>query len=338
MKKATLLLFIIFLSFSSCTQTNNKPNDIENGPQDSLIIEEQPVVIDTIHPEDIVIEKSLLYDKYTLDDVYPYKDTTRNFQWDKIREKLAYLETLQKVHGHWGILQNYKNKNGRAPVVRNNKKNSYGNIADTLGVERYQSVALFLPEDTVTAERYGRDGSLVKYHGEVDSTGFIIVENINFPGEWLVKKKFVKQISDSVVFNKAIFVDVTNQNIATLEKSDSAWLVRSMNPATTGRYRPPYAYSTPSGIFVVQEKKAKMIYLKDGIDEVDGYAPYASRFTNGAYVHGVPVKLPRTEMIEYSYSLGTTPRSHMCVRNATSHAKFVYDWAPAEQTIVFVID
>ena len=40
----------------------------------------------------------------------------------------------------------------------------------------------------------------------------------------------------------------------------------------------------------------------------------------------------------FGTTLGTTPRSHMCVRNATSHAKFVYDWAPVNETIVFVFD
>lgn len=66
-----------------------------------------------------------------------------------------------------------------------------------------------------------------------------------------------------------------------------------------------------------------MLFLKDGSSALGGYAPYASRFTNGAYIHGVPVNVPRTAMIEYSWSLGTVPRSHMCVRNATSHAKFI---------------
>lgn len=69
--------------------------------------------------------------------------------------------------------------------------------------------------------------------------------------------------------------------------------------------------------------------------ETGGFAPYASRFTNGGYIHGVPVNAPRKTLIEFSPSLGTTPRSHMCVRNATSHAKFIYDWAPIEETLVF---
>lgn len=55
-----------------------------------------------------------------------------------------------------------------------------------------------------------------------------------------------------------------------------------------------------------------MIYLVDGSKETGGFAPYANRFTNGAYIHGVPVNAPRKSLIEYSPSLGTTPRSHMC--------------------------
>ena len=116
-------------------------------------------------------------------------------------------------------------------------------------------------------------------------------------------------------------------SIASLERSGKGqWVVRSMNPSTTGRHLPPYAQETPLGMFVLQEKKVKMVFLKDGSKETGGYAPYASRFTDGAYIHGVPVNAPRKTQIEYSPSLGTTPRSHMCVRHATSHAKFIYDW------------
>ena len=111
-----------------------------------------------------------------------------------------------------------------------------------------------------------------------------------------------------------------------------------MNPSTTGRHAPPYAQETPLGMYLIQQKKTRMVFLKDGSAETGGYAPYASRFTNGAYIHGVPVNVPRTSMIEYSWSLGTTPRSHMCVRNATSHAKFVFDWAPTERSLVVVIE
>lgn len=81
-----------------------------------------------------------------------------------------------------------------------------------------------------------------------------------------------------------------------------------------------------------------MYYFHDGTRDLAGYAPYACRFTNGAYIHGVPTSDVDAEIIEYSSTLGTIPRSHMCVRNASSHSKFVYDWVKIKESVVFVID
>lgn len=333
MKIVTIFLFINLFTLNSCFRKTEKDllSD-QHTPDSSGIEQDQPVNIDS---GKIEIEKAFLYDQHTLSDRYPYKDTTRVFQWDKIRERLTLLESIQRIPASWAILQNYKNKNGEAPLVRNYHRNEYKRIADSLGVERYQSIPLYLPDNPILAEFYGRDGSLVKY--VKDSTDFIKITTVYLAGEWIVPRKYVKFINDKVVFKKAIFVDRTNQNIATLEKVDSKWLVRSMNPATTGLHNPPYAQETPLGIFVIQERKSKMIYLKDGSRETGGFAPYASRFTNGGYIHGIPVNTPHTVLNEFSPSLGTTPRSHMCVRNATSHAKFIYNWALGE-TLVFVLD
>lgn len=332
----TIFLFLSLFCFIACTEKSKEDKYYDQIAKDSVLIEKARSLVG-IKPEDIVIEKELLYDKYTLDDTYPYRDTTRSFQWDKIKKELAVLENFQHEFFAWGILQNYRNNNGEAPLIKKYVRNEYKRVADTLGIERYQSVPLFLPNDSVTGERYGRDGALVKLMK--DSVGsFYKVATIDSKGLWLVPKKYVKAIHDSVIFKKAIFVDRNNENIVTLEKVDSKWIVRSMNPATTGLHRPPYQQETPLGIFVIQEKKSKMYFLVDGTTRTGGFAPYASRFCNGGYIHGIPVNAPRTALIEYSASLGTTPRSHMCVRNATSHAKFVYDWAPTEKTIVFVIE
>ncbi|MFV0328911.1 MAG: L,D-transpeptidase [Dysgonomonas sp.] len=332
----TIFLFLSLFCFIACTEKSKEDKYYDQIAKDSVLIEKARSLVG-IKPEDIVIEKELLYDKYTLNDTYPYRDTTRSFQWDKIKKGLAVLENFQHEFFAWGILQNYRNNNGEAPLIKKYVRNEYKRVADTLGIERYQSVPLFLPNDSVTGERYGRDGALVKLMK--DSVGsFYKVATIDSKGLWLVPKRYVKAIHDSVIFKKAIFVDRNNENIVTLEKVDSKWIVRSMNPATTGLHRPPYQQETPLGIFVIQEKKSKMYFLVDGTTRTGGFAPYASRFCNGGYIHGIPVNAPRTALIEYSASLGTTPRSHMCVRNATSHAKFVYDWAPTEKTIVFVIE
>ncbi len=336
-KKAALVLFASLFVFTFCIR--NAQNAENDGlQQDSLSVEETEEVKPKLTPDDIKIVKDLKYDQHTLEDTYPYKDTTRQFQWEKIRARLFVLDSIQQVPANWAILRNYKNINGEAPVVRNYERNAYGRVSDTLGVERYQSVPLYIHPDSVSPEIYGRDGSLVKVLHWADSAEFAKIEPVYAGGDWHVPVKYIKTIHDTVSFHHAIFVDRINQNIATLEKTDTAWVVRSMNPATTGVHRPPYAQEMPEGYFVLQEKKAKMIFLKDGSSETGGYAPWASRFTNGAYIHGVPVNVPRTAPIEYSATLGTIPRSHMCVRNATSHAKFIYDTAPADGTIIFVFD
>ena len=333
MKHIFLLLFITLFLNESCTQKK----DSQNSLQTENIVNDTIDSIPIHQPMKVEIEKELLYDKHTLEDTYPYKDTTREFQWEKIKKYLVLVDSIQLEKNSWAILQNYKNNNGEAPLVKQYKRDAYKRISDTLGVERYQSVPLFLIGDSI-AERYGRDGSLVKLIKNDTINKIISIETTSYEGRWDVPSKYVKFINDSIIFKKVVFVDLTNQNITTLEKYNNKWLVRSMNPATTGVHKPPHAQETPIGLFVLQEKKAKMFYLVDGTNNIAGFAPYASRFTNGAYFHGVPLKGDRADLIEFSSTLGTIPRSHMCVRNATSHAKFIYDWGKVYQTLVFIFN
>lgn len=287
---------------------------------------------------DIKLEKELTYDKHTLEDTYPYEDTTRVFQWDKIKEKLAEVENFQRMPHIYGVLQNQKNKNGEAPLVENWHRNAYKRVSDSLETERWQSAPLYREGKHDIPIIYGRDGFLVSIESP-DTLEMVKVKGISFDGTWEVPKRYLYPIGDTVEFNVVALVDLTNQNICTLEKvGDCDWRIRSMNPATSGKHNPPYAMETPNGIFVVQEKKKKMFFVKDGTSTIQGYAPTASRFTNGAYIHGVPVNNPNGKIIEYSWSLGTTPRSHMCVRNASSHAEFVYNLAKTYQSLVIVID
>src|SRR5690606_18949472 len=288
--------------------------------------------------EDIQLNKELTFDTHTLEDVYPYEDTTRLFQFDKIKEQLAFIENFQRVEHKYAVLQNYKNLNKEAPVVENFVRNAYKRVSDTLGTERYQSAPLYKEATSEKPTLYGRDGSLVSLESS-DTSEMIKITGISFEGTWFVPKRYVKTIDSDFKITHVNFVDVTNQNICTVEKTgEYDWKIRSMNPATTGRHKPPHAMETPVGLYVVQEQKAKMFYYKDGTTSIEGFAPYATRFTNGAYIHGVPVNNPKGKIVEYSWSLGTTPRSHMCVRNASSHAKFVYETSKPMQSLVVVID
>ncbi len=333
------LFFSIVVLIQTGCNTGNKSEgeESENGVLQADTILQVPEEKRVLTEDDIVLQKDLQYDQYTLDDVYPYQDTVRRFQWEKIKQEIARLENAVADGGNWGVLNNYKNRNGEAPTIEDFVRNDYRLVSDQHGVERYQSVPLYSENGDSTLVRYGRDGWLVKINGS-DTTDFLSVTGVSMEGTYLLPRKYIISWGDSTRFHKVVAVDVTNQHVATLEKKGDAWHIRSMNPATSGVHKPPHAHETPVGIFAIQEKKEKMYYLKDGTSEIAGYAPYASRFTNGAYIHGVPVQYPRKSIIEYSPSLGTTPRSHMCVRNASSHAKFVYEWATIKQSVVIVID
>lgn len=333
------LLISLAVSLSKCNDGRAEKNT--NSVQNIKPVQSQ-IVLNTVEKKDlsasdIKLSKDFLFDKYLLDDVYPYKDTVRSIKLDEIRRCLAFIENIQATPKTWGVLQNYRNSNKEAPLVRKFVRNAYRRVADTLGVERYQSVPLYMLTDTVTPIRYGRDGTPVSIKGKVGS--FCRIRPITFTEDWYVPERYMKSLKEKTVFRHVVFVDRGDQNITTVEwVARGEWKIRSTNPATTGRRRPPYAQETPLGIFLLQQKKTKMFYLKDGSSAMGGFSPYASRFTNGAYIHGVPVNVPGTKMIEYSWSLGTIPRSHMCVRNATSHARFVFEWAPTEESLVVVIE
>ena len=149
---------------SAVTGCYNTPQNTESmeSEQDSIalpppeVAEESVVeIIPPLLPEDILLTKELLYDKYTLEDVYPYQDTTRSFKWETIRRSLAFVENVQQNPTRWVVMQNYKNQNQYPPLVKKYKYNKARLVSDTLGVSRYQSVPLYAPEDTITPELYG---------------------------------------------------------------------------------------------------------------------------------------------------------------------------------------
>ncbi len=138
---------------------------------------------------------------------------------------------------HLGYSPELQKQKWRSTACENFKRNAYGRVADTLGIERYQSVPLYLLTDTLVPERYGQDGELTRFIE--DGEKFIKAEPMFTGDEWMIPKKYVKVIGDTIVFNKAVFVDRHNQNIASLERSGKGqWVVRSMNPSTTGRHLP----------------------------------------------------------------------------------------------------
>jgi len=290
-----------------------------------------------LHAQAVELIKELTYDQHTLADIYPYGKVTREFQWDKIKEKLAQTDSLRAINSNsWAVLQNKANVHGQPPGTQEHQVNEFKMLTDKFGVEAAQAIPLYLADSLTVPYRYAYDGSLVKIIGQQDD--FVIARTTTFDGEYFIPKKYVHPIDSIPAFAKVIVVDRTNQNISTYEKAGGAWKVRSMNPATTGAHNPPLQKPTPLGLFVLQMKTPKMYFYVDGTTEIGGYAPWANHFSAGGYIHGVPVNLPQTEIIEFSATLGTIPRSHMCVRNASSHSKFIYDNFPVNETLIFVIE
>ncbi len=279
-------------------------------------------------------DKELLYDRYTLPDSYKYQNINRMFQWDKIKNRLQLLDSLAANENKFGVVANYKNWRGVAPlVVSYSSKKGY--LCDSLGTPRSQSAPLYDFDSPLSPSLYCRDGSIVELLDSATS-----IYTISLPekrGKWFVPRRYVHPLNIKQ-FNKAIVVDCLNQNIATLERDSMGWLIRSMNPVTTGVEHPPYRRATPLGIYVTLQQREKMYFHKDGSHRIGGFAPYATRFSAGGYIHGVPVNSPDTAIIEYSNTLGTTPSSHMCVRSATSHAKFIYNWAEVGKCAILIIE
>lgn len=161
-----------------------------------------------------------------------------------------------------------------------------------------------------------------------------------------VKEKYISEDKKSPdILNQAIIVDRLNQTIVVFEYEER-WKVISMNYSSTGKIG-EYSLPTPLGFYMAIEKKPKFDYVEDGTTKIVGYAPYAIRFSAGGYLHGVPMEYGFTETgkrttpvsnQEYLASIGTIPRSHMCVRNYTSHAEFMYDWVDIGNCAIIVIE
>jgi lipoprotein-anchoring transpeptidase ErfK/SrfK len=336
--KTHILSVSLMAVFAACGSRGNaeSPSPEPVVPAPAVVQKTEEKKVPVLKADDINIVKDFEYDTYTLEDEYDYQKTTRRFQWDKIKELLALAANAQAEGGHdFGVIQNRRNIIGVAAAIPGAKTNEYKNMVDEYGVERYQGAALYAPGDTLTPVRYATDGCWLRIEGEEGS--FLKVKHIYYDGEWLIPAKYVKNVG-SPRFDRMVCVDRTNQNICTVERTDTAWVVRSMTVSTTGGHVPPLEKPTPLGLFVIQEKKEKMYYYVDGTTTIAGYAPWANRFSSGGYVHGVPVNNPSGAIIEYGWTLGTTPRSHMCVRTVSSHAKFIYDWAPVFESLVIVIE
>lgn len=284
----------------------------------------------------------------------------REFQFGKMAAEIQRL-SRGLSQGALAHIDNYNNRNGWAPAAANQS-------ADVYGVVRDQSAPVYESPDKQADFRYLTDGALVKVLGEKD--GYYEVTTMDFDGVHYVPKQYIPDTPTLDQLEKVVVVDRKNQNQAAFEKAGDRWKLISYLFATTGE-KAEFKQETSLGHFMAIEKRSRIFYLGDYSKVVEGYAPYALRFNGGGYIHGVPVDYrdviskvvvtpAQTDalgnviapevtkdvvtgesdpgMREYLPSIGTVPRSHKCVRNYTSHAKFLYEWAEIGKTAIIVIE
>lgn len=261
--------------------------------------------------------------------------TKRLFQFDKMEEAVLTAQEYAD-RGKLTYINNYQNKRGYAPLYN-------GGTVDGAGNGRSQSAPGYSSPANKGDFIYIGDGTLVRYL--FTNGDFIKVEVIATGDRYYVPRKYIPADGGISELNKVIAIDRKNQNEAVYEKVRGSWTMISYTLATTGTTG-KYAQPTPLGYYFGIEKRGQFFYYEDGTTRIQGYAPYAIRFAGGAYVHGVPVNYKYSDtgaritppIQEYSKTIGTVPLSHKCVRNYTSHAKFLYDWYAAGETIVIVIE
>lgn len=292
--------------------------------------------------------------------VYAPIVTSRDFEFDAMYDQVDKLKHFIDSTNS-AYISNYKNYAGRPPLHNGKTEDAYGALRD-------QSASAYLVPEYGTEVRYAPDGSLLHIMEELEE--FYKVKFYDFDGIYYVPKPYVSFKNAIQELKKVIVVSVSEQNEAVFEHNGENWEMISYSLATTGgddEFRLP----TVPGHYMAIETRSKFLYLDDHTKEIAGYAPYAIRFNGGAYIHGVPVnyKLVKQSylvtpavldengvelvpavyntvvvdrvdpgMAEVLGSLGTYPKSHKCVRNYTSHAKFLYEWATIGETAVIVIE
>ncbi len=258
----------------------------------------------------------------------------RSFRVKEVEEVLSALKS-EVDSNDTAYISNYKNVNGAAPHYK-------GKSVDEYGARRYQAAPGHISPDYESEFRYFPDGALLSVLEEKDD--FIKVRTPNFSGEYWVPKKYVSFENSIEELSKIVVIDRKNQNETVFEYSEDKWTLVSYALATTGR-KGSYRRETPLGYYMAIEKKPSFLYYKDGTKQIAGFAPHATRFTGGMYIHGIPTNFKYVEgkrvnpgAKETSSTIGTVPLSHGCVRNNTSHAKFLYDWLGIGETAIIVID
>lgn len=260
--------------------------------------------------------------------------TPRKFRFERMEQAVNELRDLL-ARGDLNFINNYKNNNGTPPQI-----GDYG--VDEHGYRVYHSAPGYEQANTETNFRYIPDGMLVRILDELED--FYHVNVPDFGRNFYVPKQYIDPDVRLNQLNHVVVVDRNQQNQAAFEVVEGGLNLVSYTLSTTG-IAGNFSFETSLGKYKAIEKRERFEYLKAGSQEIAGYAPFAIRFSGGAYIHGVPVTYQEQNgkkidpgLEEYLQTIGSFPRSSMCVRNYTSHAQFLYNWMDTVNGAVIVIE
>lgn len=282
-------------------------------------------------------------------------------------ERLELLGTVvQKGGTTWYKVKDSKGKIGYvyAPMAQKRVFRFHNSLERVENVEKFTREARENGETLALVNSYSPNPNNVDFKRTKDKYGVSLDQNIasthngetiNIPDRSIVKiiskqgsKTRVKALSipepyldsnssnfiidpklNNSPINKAVTIDIDNQNMIIYEKINGRWTIISYVYTKTG-IESQLGFQTPRGNFIAAVSKFEMLYNGE-IGNKEGYAKYATRFSGGGYLHGTPLNYEEEINKEYfvslkEWTLGTVSGTRKCIRTNEDHASFVFRW------------
>ena len=230
--------------------------------------------------------------------------------------------------------------------------NNYYTPVDKFGNRASQSIKGYINSNLEGEYINLPDQTLFKKLSETKD--YIELETPFYGGSYFVKnkEKSFKKIDLKEKVNRYVSIDTQSQSEVALErnKETDQYEVITYSLVTTGKDNGYSSYDTPHGVFMVAHTRTYMMFtrnlretetltsipkgLRAGRNQVvSGEAPYAIRFSGGAYLHGIPGPIGASSESKWytAAKIGTYKESHKCVRHYDDQIKFLFDWLSVEK-------
>lgn len=258
--------------------------------------------------------------------IYGNSVSLRTFRFEKMVERIFEVEKFIEEKNNQKIKLASTNSYLPNPYNKDMKrtKDKYGVSIDQniVGIYEKENLEIHIPDRSIL--------SVEKIDGNYAE---VKVENIKESPLKIPKKYLSYRPNIANGFEKAIVVDIDNQNLGVFEKFNDKWNLVSYIYAKTG-LESELGFETPRGSYIVPLLKYEMGYR--GIYGEDaGIARYAIRFSGGGYLHGTPIEHDEEAnedffLAQKENGLGTFKGTRKCIRNTVSHSKFLFDWIMGE--------